>query len=45
MIYQFKAMESEDIRAYLEGCEEVVAAREHKVLEEKVNSWRESLAP
>jgi len=44
MRHRFKAMESENIRAYLEGCEEVVAARERKVLEGKVNSWRESLA-
>jgi len=45
MIYRFLAMEPENVRAYLKGCEEVVAARERKTLEEKVNSWRESLAP
>jgi len=45
MMHQFKAIESEDIRAYLEGYKEMVAARECKVLEEKVNLWRESLAP
>jgi hypothetical protein len=39
------AMEPEDVRAYLKGCEEMQAAGERKALEEKVNSWRESLAP
>ena len=32
------------MRAYLKGSEEIVEARERKELEEKVNSWRESLA-
>jgi len=45
MMYQFKAIEPEKVRAYLKGCEEVAAAQEHKGLEEKVNSWKESLAP
>jgi hypothetical protein len=45
MIYQFQAMESETVRAYLKGYEEMTAAGERKGLEEKVNSWRESLAP
>jgi hypothetical protein len=45
MMYRFKAMEPEKVRAYLKGCEEVAVAREHKGLEEKVNSWRKSLAP
>jgi hypothetical protein len=45
MMYRFKAMEPEKLRAYLKGCEEVAAARERKGLEEKVNSWRETLVP
>ena len=45
MMYRFQAMEPEKVRAYLEGCEEMAAARERKGLQEKVNSWRESLAP
>ena len=44
MMYRFKAMEPEKVRAYLKGCEEVAAAIERKELEEKVNSWRESSA-
>jgi len=36
-------MEPEDVRAYVEGCEEM--GTEHKGVEEKVNSWRESLGP
>jgi len=43
MMYRCSAMEPEDARAYVEGCEEMVAVRERKRLEEKVNSWRESL--
>jgi len=43
MMYRFKAMGPEKARAYLKRCEEVAAARERKGLEEKVNSWRESL--
>jgi hypothetical protein len=45
MMYRCQAMEPEKVRAYLKGSEEIVAARERKGLEEKVNSWRESLAP
>lgn len=45
MMYRCQAMEPEKVRAYLKGCEEMAAARECKGLEEKVNSWRESLAP
>jgi len=45
MMYRCQAMEPEKVRAYLRGSEEIVAARERKGLEEKVNSWRESLAP
>ena len=45
MMYRFQAMEPEKVRAYLKGCEELAAAGERKGLEEKVNSWRESLAP
>jgi len=45
MMYRFQAMEPEKVRAYLEGCEEMAAARELKGLEENVNSWRESLVP
>ena len=45
MIHRCMAMEPENARAYLNGCEEMVAARERKRVEEKVNSWRESLAP
>jgi hypothetical protein len=46
MMYRFQAMEPEKVRDYLKGCEEAAAAaREHKGLEEKVNPWRESLAP
>jgi hypothetical protein len=43
LMYRFQAMEPEKVRAYLKGSEEIVAARERKGLEEKVNSWRESL--
>jgi hypothetical protein len=43
MMYRFKAMEPEKVRAYLRGCEEMAAARERKGLEEKVNSWREGV--
>jgi len=45
MMYRCQAMEPEKVRTYLRGSEEIVAARERKGLEEKVNSWRESLAP
>jgi len=45
MMYRFRAMEPEKVRAYLEGCEETVAAGKRKGLEESVNSWRESLHP
>lgn len=45
MMYPFREMGPENVAAYFKGCEEVVAAREQKRLEEKVNSWRESLAP
>ena len=45
LMYRCQAMEPEKARAYLKGCEEMVAERERKGLEEKVNSWRESLAP
>jgi hypothetical protein len=38
-------MELESGRAYLKGCEEMAAAEERKVLEEKVDLWRQSLAP
>ena len=44
-MYRCLAMEPEKVRAYLKGSEEIVAARERKGLEEKVNSWREFLAP
>jgi hypothetical protein len=44
MMYRFKAMEPEKVRAYLKECEEVAAAREGEGLEERVNSSRESLA-
>jgi|SRR5712671_433107 len=43
MMYRFHAMEPDRVRSYLQGCEEMVAARERKGLEERVNSWRESL--
>jgi hypothetical protein len=43
MMYRFKAMEPEKVRAYLNGCEEMAAEAEHKGLEEKVNSWREAV--
>jgi hypothetical protein len=45
MMYRFMAMEPEQVRAYLKECEEVAAAREREELEEKVTSWRKSLAP
>src|SRR6266850_895477 len=45
MMYRFMAMEPENVRAYLKECEEVAAARERKGLDEKVTSWRKSLAP
>jgi len=45
MMYRCQAMDPEEVRAYLRGCEEMAAARERKGLEEKVNSWRESLKP
>ena len=44
-MYRCLAMEPEKVRAYLKGSEEIVAARKRKGLEEKVNSWREFLAP
>ena len=43
MMCRFQAMEPDKVRSYLQGCEEMVAARERKGLEEKINSWRESL--
>jgi len=43
MMYRFQAMEPDKVRSYLKGCAEMVAARERKGLEEKINSWRESL--
>jgi len=45
MVYRCSAMEPETVKAYLRGCEEMGVARECKELEEKVNSWRESLVP
>jgi hypothetical protein len=45
MMYQFKAMEPEKVMAYIKGCREIEAQKERKELEEKVNSWRGSLAP
>jgi len=45
MMYRCQAMDPEEVRAYLRGCEEMAAARERKGLEEKVNYWRESLKP
>jgi hypothetical protein len=45
MMHRFMAREPETVRAYPKGCEDVAATRERKVLQEKVNSWRESLAP
>lgn len=45
MRYRFKAMGPEKTRTYLKECEEMLAARERKGLEEKVNLWRASLAP
>ena len=45
MMYRFKAVDPEKVKAYLKECEAVTAERERKGLEEKVNSWRESLAP
>lgn len=45
LMYRCQAMEPEKVRAYLKGSEEIVAAKERKGLEDKVNSWRESLAP
>jgi hypothetical protein len=44
MNYRFKAMGPEQVRTYMNQCEEMVAARERKGLEEKVNLWRASLA-
>ena len=38
-------MEPENVRTYLKGCEEIAAARESKRVEEKLDSWRESLVP
>jgi hypothetical protein len=35
MMYRYKAMEPEKVRAYLKACAEVAAARESKGLEEK----------
>jgi hypothetical protein len=45
MIYRFQAMEPEKVRADLKGCKEMAAAGEPKELEEKVDPWREPLAP
>lgn len=45
MMYRFKAMEPEKVMAYIKGCKEIAAEKERKELEEKVNSWRGSLAP
>lgn len=44
-MYRFLAMEPENVRTYPEGCEEMAAAGERNGLEEKADSWRESLAP
>lgn len=48
-MYRCSAMEPEDVKAYVEGCEEMavepVEPVERKGLEEKVSSWRESLGP
>jgi len=43
MMHRFSAMEPEKVRAYLEGCEEIAVAGMRKGLEERVNSWRESV--
>lgn len=43
--YRFKAMGPERVRTYMKRCEEMVATRERKGLEDKVNLWRASLAP
>jgi hypothetical protein len=45
IIYRLQAMTPEKVGAYLERCEEMVATAERKRLEDKVNSWRGSLAP
>ena len=45
VIHRCMAMEPEYVRAYLEECNEMAAARERKMVDEKVNSWRESLVP
>lgn len=42
-ILPFTAMPAEKVRQYLEGCQQVAAAKEQNELEEKVNSWREGL--
>jgi len=42
MMYRCSAMEPEAVREYVEGCKGMGTV-EHKELEEKVNSWRESL--
>ena len=44
MMYRCSAMEPEAVREYVEGCKGMRTV-EHKGLEEKVNSWRESLGP
>jgi len=43
MMYRFQAMEPENVKTYLKQFGEMVAASERKGLEEKVDSWRESL--
>ena len=44
-IHHCMAMGPENARAFLEECNEMAAAAERKMVDEKVNSWRESLVP
>ena len=43
MMCRYMQMGPEKTRVYLKQCEEMAAAREHKGLEEKVNSWRQGV--
>ena len=45
MIHRCMVIGPENVRAYLEECNEMAAARERNMVDEKVNSWRESLVP
>jgi len=45
LIYWCQVLDPEKVRAYLRESEEMAVVREHKRLEEKVNSWRYQETP